>query len=557
MKKLVTDSDFAKRKWGEAKTLRNFVEPEWAEAARHCLPGQYQGMRAAEAGPLATMGYGQRETRQLSYDGTGRKHLPRAMAIMERMLTPRGQTWHKLETDDPSLNRQRRVQEFYEEVTIQLFRQRNNSQARFVSGISEAYASILTFGNAALSVRPRRITPARPLPGFAYRTFPMRDVYWLVNEDGDRDIIFLSRWLNARQLSSAYPDGTMPEVVRRELDKQGGPSETRYFQVVEILCVNEDMYEPRALDFRRHSWLMRPWLPEASAYLDEIKGMSSGSMILPRHFTEPGDIYGSSPAIAASPTMGGLSAMKRHLLKIAERRADPPWLTYRSNIIVDTRPNAVTAGGMSAEGRPLVAPLGVASQSDTRTTETIMADDRAEVGETFYGKLFELLDETREMTAREVAERAGKEFALVAPIMGRMMEELIDPMVTREVDIMVQEPRLADKLPDVPPELVEAQGEFKVVLTSPMARAERMEDVQGFMQAVEAALNIAAQTGNPAYAEQFRYDQAIPDIARILNVPTVWLKTPEEMEADARQRAEQQAVDTAIQAAPAVAGLAA
>lgn len=558
MNKILNDPDNAKRKFSEAVSMRSPFEPMWTEAAKHVLPRQYQGFLAS-TNPITSAGYGQSNTRIRSHDSTGRRMLPRFVSVLDRLLTPRGQRWHRLETDEEGLNKDRSVKEFYAKVSETLFGLRYKSQARFVSALSETYSGIGCFGNAAMTCRGRRRSPISR-PGLVYRGHPIRDIYWLVNSDGDRDIVFARYWWNARQIEERFPEyansGRLPPIVRTELDKAGGPSETRYYEVVEIITVNYHDHDPEALDSRRFAWNARVLMPEASAWLNDVEGLISNPYILPRYFTEPGDIYGTSPAIAAAPSMGGASAMKRHALKIGEKRADPAWLAHDHGILIDVRANAVIGGGLDSEGRPLVRRLDEVSGTDTRMAEVMLADERSDIEDTFLGRLFSILEETREMTAREVAERVSKEFALVAPTMGRMMEELIDPTVQRELDVITEDPILSAKLPDLPPALLEAEGEFEVVSTSPFARAERMEDVQGFIQAVEIAVNIASNAQRPEVLDTFDFDAAMPEVSEILNVPFGWLTSPEDLLARREEQQTQQQIEQAVQAAPAVAGLA-
>lgn len=555
MKSLLYDADNARRKYTEAQSLRSPFEALWTEAAKHVMPSQYQGMQSG-GGPYSGMtGYGQQTTRMRSHDSTGRRMLPRFVSVLDRLLTPRGQRWHRLKTNDESLNRSRRVKQFYEDLTNLLFKERYKSSARFVTSFSETYAGIGCFGNAALSIRARRKSPIHR-PGLVYRSYPLRDIFWLVNSDGDRDVVFVRRHLNARQIAEEFGAEGLPDVINTELKKTGGPSESRTFEIVEIVCVNYDDYDPEALDVRRMPWHSRVLMPEARQYIGELKGYASNPFVLPRYFTEPGDLYGTSPAISAIASMGGASAIKRHMIKVSEKRADPAWLTHDPGILMDTRPNAIVGGGLDAEGRRLVQRLDEVSGTDTRGAERLLEDDRSDIEDTFLGRLFSILEETREMTAREVAERVSKEYALVAPTMGRLHEELIDPNVQREVDVLTEDPILSQKLPPIPPELIEAEGEYEVESTSPMALAERMEDVQGFAQAVEMAVNIASNTQRMEVLDTFDFDTAVPDIAGILNVPVSWLTDPRELAAKREEQQTRAGIEQAIQAAPAAAGLA-
>ncbi len=550
-KHLLEDADYARLVVGEVKSIRSPFEQDWRDAALRVMPRQHQSWQN-QSSPAGHEGFGQSTTRRLNYDATGRRMLPRFVAVLDRMLTPRGQRWHGLQTSDEVLNKSRRVREFYQDLTNLLFRERYKPAARFVSAISEAWSAIGVFGNTATRIEGRKLSPISR-PGLLYRTLPMRDIFWRLNSDGDRDAVIIRMHKNARQLEE---DGysPLPDVVRTELAKKTGPNERRFFEIFEICTVNYDQFEPDALDHRRFAWNARTLMPEAKMFIDRRTGFVSCPYVTASYFTEPGDIYATSPAISAASALGTASAIKRNILKTAEKVADPPLLTADDGLIVDTRPNGVTGGGLDRQGNLLVRTLPMAG--DLRPAETLLADERSDIEDTFLGRVFSILEETREMTAREVAERVSKEFTLVAPTMGRIQEQYLGPQIQREIDVLQEDPNLVLRMPKVPPELLEADGEFDIIYTSPMARAERMEDVQGFMQIVEIALNLSAQTGDPSHVDQFNFDTAIPEMAEIANVPVSWMRTPEEIAAKREEQQQKAAIDQAVAAAPAAAGLA-
>lgn len=557
MNRLLTDADYACRVIDEEIARRNPFETQWREAALHVLPSNYQSMQSSGgvASAYAKAGYGQQSTRKLSYDGTGRRALPRFIAVLDRLLTPRGQRWHYLKTEHRELKKSRRVKLFFEELNSVLFAQRYQARARFVSAATEGYASIGGFGNMIVSIMYRKPQAGRSR-GLVYRARPLANFFWTLDDDGNVDATFMRDSLNARQAERRYGRNNLPGEVLRELTAQGGPSETRLFEFFEIVAPDHDGRDPEALDNRRFPIQRRVLFKQTKEFLGVAEGFVSNPNIVSRYFTEPGDSYGTSPAIAALSDMGTASSMSRHHLKLSERLADPPILSHRTGMVVDMRSNAVTGGALGPRGEELVKPMSFAGRNDTRLAEVLYGARVRNIEDHFLGRLFDLLDESRELTAREVSERLGKEFALVAPTMGRLYEEWIDPCVSREVDIIMENDKLRERVGEIPPELVEAEGEYDIVLDSPMARAERMEDIQGFMQAMEMALGIAERTQNPGLVEKYDFDAAFDNINQILNVPVSWTRDPEQLAAVREQQAQQQALQTAVEAAPAAAGLA-
>jgi hypothetical protein len=82
-------------------------------------------------------------------------------------------------------------------------------------------------------------------------------------------------------------------------------------------------------------------------------------------------------------------------------------------------------------------------------------------------------------------------------------------MIEREIDVL----NSLGLLPPMPPRLREAQGEYQVVYTSPLALSQRAQEAAGFIRTVETAKEIVNITQDPSYLDPFDFDTALPEIA--------------------------------------------
>lgn len=80
------------------------------------------------------------------------------------------------------------------------------------------------------------------------------------------------------------------------------------------------------------------------------------------------------------------------------------------------------------------------------------------------------------------------------------------------------------------------------------------EEVSGFMRAVEFAMNIVSQTQNPALLDHFNFNEAIPEIASRMAVPTRWMNGDDQRSALGQQRDQQMQQQQLIQNAAPIAG---
>ncbi|MGE3283783.1 MAG: portal protein, partial [Alphaproteobacteria bacterium] len=269
-----------------------------------------------------------------------------------------------------------------------------------------------------------------------------------------------------------------------------------------------------------------------------------------RYLQVPGETYGRGPAMMVLGSMKTLNAEKKTFLKQGHRAADPVLLTADDGLtdMASLRPGAAISGGMNADGRALI---GILPTGEIQISKEMMEEERNIQNDAFLVTLFQILTETPQMTATEVIERTNEKGILLAPTVGRQQSEYIDPMTARELDILSR----LGKLPPMPPELREAEGEYTVVSTSPLARAMRAGEAAGFMRVVENVRELAAITQDPNLLDPFDFDVAVPEIAEIQGVPERWMASQQKMQQKRQARAQAMARQQQIQEMPAQAAM--
>jgi hypothetical protein len=173
------------------------------------------------------------------------------------------------------------------------------------------------------------------------------------------------------------------------------------------------------------------------------------------------------------PALKTLNAQKKTLLKQGHRAADPVLLTADDGLVdVSLKPGALNKGGVSSDGKPLVQASCPPARSRSRE---MMQEERELINDAFLVTLFQILTESPQMTATEVIERTNEKGILLAPTVGRQQSEYLGPMIDRELSLLA-EMRLLEPMP---PAIREARGEYHVNYTSPLARAQRAQEVAG------------------------------------------------------------------------------
>lgn len=481
---------------------------------------------------------GGKKTQEL-YDSTAAMGLTRFGAIMDSLLTPRNQKWHKIIASDPSLNKQREVRTWFEQVNDLLYHYRYLPEANFASQNQITYKSTGAFGTGCTFVD--QLWGAK---GLRYRSIPLSELYVVENHQGQIDKIYRAFTLTARQAIQKW-GAKVPAKIREAADS----SPNRLWVFVHCVEPRTEGYDRTKADFRGMKW--------ASTYVFEDDGsimQDGGYRTFPyatsRYEQAPNESYGRGVAADLLPAIKTLNEQKKTMLKAGHRAVDPVYLMADDGVadVFSAKPGSAVAGGVNADGRPLVHALQTGRFDIGRD---LMEDERNTIKDGFLVSLFQILTENPQQTATEVIERAKEKGILLAPTMGRVASEYLGPMIVREVDVLDAQ----GLLPPKPQVLLEAGVNFKVEYDSPLSRAQRAEEAAGLMRTVEYALQVVQATQDPTPLDYFDWDTITPEIADINGVPFRWIKSIEDVQAMRAGRQQQQAVETAIQAAPGAAAM--
>lgn len=523
------------REFGQLQTYRSVFAGQWEEVAELILPtsrntffyGNYNWP-------------GQKKTEK-QIDSNGMVALHRFSAIMDSLLTPRNMYWHGLEADNPYVMKDRDTQLWFDLVTKILFKWRYHPHGNFAGQNFSNYQSLGAFGTGAMFVDAFD-DPYGAIKGLRYKAIPLGEIFLKENHQGLVDGFI--RWfrLTARQAYQKWGDRIPPQLYAAMQQNSEAP-----FNFLQRVAHRSD-FDPQRLDEKGKPYGSWTISIEGRCLVQE-GGYHTFPVAASRYDQTPGEVYGRSPAMMVLPALKTLNAEKRVFLKQGHRATDPVLLTADDGIVDFTlRPGALNKGGVTSDGKPLVQVLPT---GEIQISKEMMAEEKGLIQDMFLVALFQILQETPQMSATEVIERTNEKGILLAPTVGRQQSEYAGVMIPRELDVLMQQ-RL---IPPMPARLREAGGEYNVVYTSPIARAMKAGEIGGFMRTIEVVKELVGITGDLSLLDPFDFQTAVPEIAQFQSVPPRWMSTDEQMKIKARTRAKQQQIQQQIQAMPAQAAM--
>ncbi len=513
--------DLCKR-MSSLESQRSTWDQKWQEIAERVLPQRATFQDTHSLPPERRV--------DRNFDSTAAIGLDRFAAVLESILTPKQVRWHSLQPVEPGLARNYRVRVYLDEVKELLFRFRYAGKTGFAGQISEVYTSLGAFGTGPLLIEDNVGV------GISYRAIHLAETYLCTGADGLVDSVYRKFKYTARQAHQRY-QGNTPQKILEALKKD--PDKEFKF----LHCVRPaGEYQPGAPGLpgmAYESWHV--WLDDKMVV--ERGGYRTMPYAVPR-YKSTGTPYGWSAALTVLPEIKTANEIRRTGLKARQLGAEPPILLHGSAGTFEPfqlRPGHLAYGMVSAEGRQLAQPFQTGANMQDLAEE--QEQTRNMIRSAFLSDLFQILIQKPNMTATEVLEWSQEKGDLLAPTMGKLQGELLDPCIARELDIL----QAAGQLPEPPRELAESGG-IRVQYEGPLSKLQRATEAAGFARTVETTAGLIQL--KPEALDVFDADEVMRSVADINGVPTRWLLDPERVRQQREERAAEQQDQLAAEQMP-------
>lgn len=522
------------------KNNRHNWDSLWQDLSDYFCPGRITAVRKEEPGARKT---------QKIYDNTGADAAQKlAAGLYSRTVNPSSKWFYlTLEEADSDLEQNSKVCEWFD-----IARDRTQSviNKRGTGALYQTYCDLTTLCNAVL------FTNEDPITGISFRVFPIDTVDIAEDYRGVVDTVYRKFEMTLRQIEQEFP-GKLPYDKKQQMEDD--PDAKAW--VLHVVGPRKK-YDPDKIDNLN--------MPIESVYIlcdGEVVLQEGGYPEMPyavaRLEVLAGELYGRGPATIALPEVKSLNEMAKLQLDGSNMRLRPP-LDVPVNAYLN--PIELIPGYKNLnqdEGGRRVTALNVSG--DLQYTSKDIEAMQTKVKEIFYNDQL-YLRTNAEMTATEVQKRSEIQMQLMGPWQGRLELELFEPLINRILGILIRQ----GEVPPPPQELLEASEDqtlsgkpqeelsekqaekqrqkyttkaLKIVYDSPLARAQRLVDVQVIDQ-VKMSIAQAMQL-NPQGAQELllRFDLVKMEVdrARSLGLPTKYIVSDDKFEeAKTAQQAQMQ-----------------
>jgi hypothetical protein len=435
-------------RWGMLKSERASWLAHWQEITTYLLPRNGRYFRQDRD-------KGWRRHNNI-YDNTGTRALRTLGAGMMAGATSPARQWFRLATADPELNSYQPVKLWLDDVTrrMQLVFQKSNTYR----ALHTMYEELGAFGTAVSVVLPDYKN--------VIHQYPVTCGEYCIATDFQGRVTTLYREFDVTvaDLVKEFGYKNCSITVRNMYDRGTLDAWVPIIHAIEPRA-DRDHKKRDDKNMAYGSWYFEVG-GEEGKFLRE-SGFQQFPALVPRWATAGGDIYGNSPGMEA---LGDIKQLQHEQLRKAQAidfQTKPPLQVPVSmkNRDVETLP-----GGISfVDG----AGMGIKTAFEVNLNLQYLLNDivdcRDRVRGAFYADMFLMLatQPNTRMTATEVAERHEEKLLMLGPVLERLHNELLDPLVDITFTRMIQ----AGIVPPAPEEL---QGmDLNVEFVSMLAQAQR------------------------------------------------------------------------------------
>ncbi|MDE3244456.1 MAG: phage tail protein [Acidobacteriota bacterium] len=452
-------------------------------------------------------------------------------------ITSPSRPWFKLQTPNTELNKAKPVRVWLDQV-------RNLMSELFIKSnlyttLPLVYDDLLAFGTSAFA-EMEDMSGDDDSDVIRFYHFPVGSYVLSVSHRGSVDGCFRNFKMTVAQLEHQFGLENCSTVVQ-EAYRTG-----RYDQEIDVVHAvernpdaDETKLESRYLPYRS---IFYEKSGNPGSYL-EMKGYHEMCIMAPRWKVNGEDTYGTSPGMVVLGDVLQLQQMEKRKLQMLDMLLDPPRNASASlrNEYIGRLSGEITFvpdNAMAAKSEPnyiINPPLQYLS------AEIEKVEQRIKHG--LFEDLFLMITgiDRGNVTATEIQARQQEKMMALGPVLERLNDEMLDPIIRRTYSIMER-----NGLIPIPPPEVQNQ-ELVVEYISIMAQAQKLNGVVGIERVVGFVGGLSAQ--NPESLDKLDFDETIDAYADMVGVPPNIIKDKAQVAPIRAQRAQAQRTQQALQMA--------
>ena len=450
---------------------------------------------------------------ELIFDGTALQSVDLLASSLHGMLTSGATPWFHLTLKDDEPGRDEEVQAWLEDTSSRMMRA--ITMSNFETEVHEMYVDLVVFGTGCMFVEMDK-------KSMRFSTRHISEFYVAEDQFGIVDTVFRKYRLPARQAVQRFGIENVGTFIGKTFEKK--PDE----EVTVLHCVMpRKERDPTKQDNKNMPFASMYICMETKMVMQE-SGFQEFPYVVPRFLKATGEVMGRSPAMVALPDVKMLNLMSKTIIQAAQKLIDPPLLVPDDGFLLPVRTQPGGLNFFRSGTRDTITPLNTGANIPIGLN--MEEQRRTAIRSAFYVDQL-LTGGSPTMTATEVVQRQEERMRVIGLVLGRLMNEMLRPMIDRVFALMLRADMLAP-----PPEILQGL-DVDVEYVSPLARAQKSSSLNSTMKALEILLPLAQAL---PVADHINADGLVNHIMDSLGVPKKVVKPQSEVDAGREEQAAQQ-----------------
>ncbi len=433
-------------------------------------------------------------------------------------LFPPGQKFYNITMADRKLNENANVRRMLGLITEISHEKRASSN--FMLQANETLRSISAFGTGNL------YSEYVPGIGLNYRDYDVSQYVFMENSKGRVDTMLMKFPYTARQAYQEFGDKAGESVLKQLED---GADDSKEFEFIHVVRPREE----RNVNLKDN--LNMPFESVFVSLTDKIKVKEGGFEEFPysvvRWTKSSNEIWGRGQGTFALPYVRQLQKMMYNTIECSDKHVNPPLQVLESfEGELKTFPGALNyVSEMNS-----IAAIQQNALGNFPISKDILEMWQDMVRKLHFNDVFIQLRDLKgdRRNELEIRARLSEGLQRLGPPIGRLQEEWLDPMVTRDINLLIRN----GEIPPLPPEM---QGQyFKIEYIGRLAMELKSQQARGWQTWVRIGAELEQIA--PGTLDNVNLDGGFRRLGETLGVSVDDMNTAEDIESKRQARAQQQ-----------------
>jgi len=356
-----------------------------------------------------------------------------------------GTTWFGFEASEYEDNNDTAIAEWLSKATR--ITHKEIWRSNFMREMLAAIRSMVVFGTGVISVESAKRTKE-----LVYRAYHVGDICFQENSKGVIDTVFRDICYTARQAVQEFGKKTPAKIKEAAEDASRA---NKKFDFIHCVHPNADFNSKKINSFRFKS----VWIYKKDKVEVKTENFKSNPYFVMRFTVAPGELWGRGPIIELLPEIRMLNQMRVDYIEASELANHPPMIVEDDGVIGQP---VTEARGVIYIRAGAEKPTAWNTGGNLPVTRQDLEDQRDVIREGLFQNIFQTLEGVKNVSsATEANIRKQDGMIIVAPVVGAVQKEGLDPIIVRSLSLIP-----AKKLPPAP-----RKFEFDIVYQGRLALA--------------------------------------------------------------------------------------